>query len=286
MPEVRSSSGLFATTSERLFGGEIPICGVAGDQQSALFGQTCYEEGTVKNTYGTGCFMLMNTGKKPVKSQKGLLTTIAWGIDGEVTYALEGSVFVAGAAVQWLRDEMKLINSSKESEDYAWVVEDTNGVYFIPAFVGLGAPYWDQYARGMITGLTRGAKKEHIIRSVLESIAYQTYDILKAMEEDSNIRLRALKVDGGASSNNFLMQFQADLIDTKVYRPKVIETTALGAAYLAGLSVGYWRDIEDIKTNWKVGKEFNPCMSEERRESFLMGWNKAVKKALTESCGE
>ncbi|WP_160680333.1 glycerol kinase GlpK [Clostridium sp. C8-1-8] len=286
MPEVRSSSGLFATTSERLFGGEIPICGVAGDQQSALFGQTCYEEGTVKNTYGTGCFMLMNTGKKPVKSQKGLLTTIAWGIDGEVTYALEGSVFVAGAAVQWLRDEMKLINSSKESEDYAWVVEDTNGVYFIPAFVGLGAPYWDQYARGMITGLTRGAKKEHIIRSVLESIAYQTYDILKAMEEDSNIKLRALKVDGGASSNNFLMQFQADLIDTKVYRPKVIETTALGAAYLAGLSVGYWRDIEDIKTNWKVGKEFNPCMSEERRESFLKGWNKAVKKALTENCGE
>jgi glycerol kinase len=286
MPEVRSSSGLFATTSERLFGGEIPICGVAGDQQSALFGQTCYEEGTVKNTYGTGCFMLMNTGRKPVKSQKGLLTTIAWAIDGEVTYALEGSVFVAGAAVQWLRDEMKLINSSKESEDYAWVVEDTNGVYFIPAFVGLGAPYWDQYARGMITGLTRGAKKEHIIRSVLESIAYQTYDILKAMEEDSNIKLRALKVDGGAASNNFLMQFQADLIDTKVYRPKVIETTALGAAYLAGLSVGYWRDIEDIKTNWKVGKEFNPCMSEERRESFLKGWNKAVKKALTENCGE
>jgi glycerol kinase len=282
MPKVKNSSGLFATTNSRLFGDEIPICGVAGDQQAALFGQTCYEKGAVKNTYGTGCFMLMNTGVNPVKSDKGLLTTIAWGIDGNITYALEGSVFVAGAAVQWLRDEMRMINTSKESEEYAWLVEDTNGVYFIPAFVGLGAPYWDQYARGMITGLTRGAKKEHIVRAVLESIAYQTYDILRAMEDDSDIKLTSLKVDGGAASNNFLMQFQSDLIDTRVYRPKVIETTALGAAYLAGLAVGYWRDIEDIKSNWSVGKEFNPCMSEDRRNNFLSGWNKAVKKALSD----
>lgn len=282
MPEVKNSSGLFANTNSRLFGDEIPICGVAGDQQAALFGQTCYEQGAVKNTYGTGCFMLMNTGGNPVKSNKGLLTTIAWGIDGIVTYALEGSVFVAGAAVQWLRDEMKMIDTSKESEEYAWLVEDTNGVYFIPAFVGLGAPYWDQYARGMITGLTRGAKKEHIVRAVLESIAYQTYDILKAMEDDSDIKLTSLKVDGGAAANNFLMQFQADLIDTRVYRPKVIETTALGAAYLAGLAVGYWQDIEDIKVNWNIGKEFNPCMSKERRNNFLSGWNKAVKKALSD----
>ncbi|GFP78245.1 glycerol kinase GlpK [Clostridium fungisolvens] len=282
MPEVKNSSGLFATTNSRLFGDEIPICGVAGDQQAALFGQTCYEQGAVKNTYGTGCFMLMNTGDNPVKSDKGLLTTIAWGIGGNITYALEGSVFVAGAAVQWLRDEMRMIDTSKESEEYAWLVEDTNGVYFIPAFVGLGAPYWDQYARGMITGLTRGAKKEHIVRAVLESIAYQTYDILRAMEDDSDIKLTSLKVDGGAAANNFLMQFQADLINTRVYRPKVIETTALGAAYLAGLAVGYWKDIEDIKTNWSVGKEFNPCMSEDRRNSFLSGWNKAVKKALSD----
>lgn len=280
LPEVKPSSCIFGCTDETLFGGEILIGGDAGDQHAALFGQTCYQPGTAKSTYGTGCFMLMNTGEKPVASHNGLLTTIAWGIGGKVQYALEGSIFMAGASIQWLRDELRMIRTAAESERYAEEVEDTNGVYVVPAFVGLGAPYWDPYARGTIVGLSRGAKKEHIIRATLESIAYQAYDVLKAMEDDSGISLKALKVDGGACANNFLMQFQSDILGVQVDRPEVIETTALGAAYLSGLAVGYWKSKEEISENWSVQKRFRADMMEEKRAELLKGWHKAVKRSL------
>jgi len=280
LPEVKPSSCVYGYTTVDVIGGEIPIAGDAGDQQAALFGQGCYREGMAKNTYGTGCFMLMNTGEKPVKSKNGLLTTIAWGVDGKVEYALEGSIFIAGAVIQWLRDELRMIKTAAESEEYATAVEDSNGVYVVPAFVGMGAPYWDMYARGTIVGLTRGAKKEHIIRAALESMAYQTMDVLKAMEEDSGISLSALKVDGGAVANNFLMQFQSDILNVDVYRPRVIETTALGAAYLAGLAVGYWENKEEILNNWAVDRKFEPNMDEEKRAKLVKGWHKAVKRAL------
>jgi glycerol kinase len=281
LPEVKPSSFIYGYADTSLIGGRIPIAGAAGDQQSALFGQTCFEEGTAKNTYGTGCFMLMNTGKNIIQSNKGLLTTIAWGIDGKVEYALEGSVFIAGAAIQWLRDELKLIETAADSEKYALSVDDTNGVYVVPAFVGLGAPYWDPYARGIITGITRGVKKEHIIRATLESLAYQTSDVLSVMQEESGITLKALKVDGGASANDFLMQFQSDILNVQVQRPKVIETTALGAAYLAGLAVGYWKTKEEISTNWAVSKIFYPDMAAGERKKLLHGWNEAVKRCIT-----
>jgi glycerol kinase len=281
LPEVKPSSFIYGTTSPELFdGAQIPISGDAGDQQAALFGQGCFEEGMAKNTYGTGCFMLMNTGENIVKSDNGLLTTIAWGVDGKVEYALEGSIFIAGAAVQWLRDELKIIYSAEESETYAYSVEDTNGVYVVPAFTGLGAPYWDMYARGTIMGLTRGSTREHIVRATLESIAYQTKDVLNAMQEDSKIQLKALKVDGGASANNFLMQFQSDILDVSVNRPKSIETTALGSAYLAGLAVGFWSSKEEIKQNQNMNKEFTSNMSEEIRNKLYKGWEKAVRRAL------
>lgn len=280
LPTPKPSSCLYGYTEPELLGGPIAIAGAAGDQQAALFGQVCHTPGTAKNTYGTGCFMLMNTGEKAVESKSGLLTTIAWGIDGKVEYALEGSIFVAGATIQWLRDELRMIKTSPESEKYAEAVEDTNGVYLVPAFVGLGAPYWDQYARGTIVGLTRGTKKEHFIRAALESLAYQTYDVLKAMEEDSGIKLAALKVDGGACANNFLMQFQSDVLGVEVHRPEVIETTALGAAYLAGLAVGYWSNKEEVSKNWAVSRKFNPAMDEEKREELLAGWHEAVNRSL------
>ncbi|MGK0466464.1 glycerol kinase GlpK [Clostridium sp.] len=279
LPEVKPSSCVYGKTDTALFGSEIPIAGAAGDQQAALFGQCCYEPGAAKNTYGTGAFLLMNTGDEAVESKSGLLTTIAWGIDGKVQYALEGSVFIAGAAIQWLRDELRMIDNAADSEKYASAVEDTNGVYMVPAFVGLGAPYWDSYARGAIVGLTRGAKKEHLIRATLESIAYQTNDVLKAMQEDSGIELNALKVDGGACANNFLMQFQADILGVQVDRPEIIETTALGAAYLAGLAVGYWKDKEDVCSNWALSKSFNSNMEEEKRAELLKGWHKAVGRS-------
>ena len=277
LPQVKPSSCVYGHTDTTLLGGEIPISGAAGDQQAALFGQICHAPGTAKNTYGTGCFLLMNTGEKAILSHKGLLTTIAWGIDNKVEYALEGSVFIAGAAIQWLRDELRMIDHAAHTETYANSVPDSNGVYIVPAFTGLGAPYWDQYARGTILGLTRGVKKEHFIRATLESLAYQTYDVLMAMQEDSGISLKALKVDGGACANNFLMQFQSDILGTKVDRPEVIETTALGAAYLAGLAVGYWKDQEDISTNWALSKSFTPKMESSKRESLLKGWHKAIK---------
>ena len=281
LPEARPSSEVYGVTDEKTFGGaEIPIAGIAGDQQAALFGQACYGEGMAKNTYGTGCFMLMNTGEVAVPSKNGLLTTIAWGIDGKVNYALEGSIFIAGALIQWLRDELRLISDSVDSEYFASKVEDTNGVYIVPAFVGLGAPYWDMYARGTIVGLTRGANRNHIIRAALEAIAYQTKDVLQAMEEDSGIALKELKVDGGAVANNFLMQFQSDILGVPVHRPKVIETTALGAAYLAGLAVGFWKDTEEISTKWNVDRVFNPEMNEDHREKIYAGWKKAVNRAL------
>lgn len=280
LPEVKPSSYVYGYTAPEILGGEIPIAGAAGDQQAALFGQACFNPGTAKNTYGTGCFLLMNTGEKAVASKNGLLTTIAWGVDGKVEYALEGSIFIAGAAIQWLRDELKIIEKASDSEPLAESVEDTNGVYVVPAFVGLGAPYWDQYARGTIVGLTRGAKKEHLIRATLESLAYQTSDVLKAMEEDSGITLKALKVDGGACANNFLMQFQADVLGVQVDRPEVIETTALGAAYLAGLAVGYWKDKEDISKNWAISRSFTPNMDDSRRTELLNGWKAAVNRSL------
>ena len=280
MPEVKPSSYVYGYTDNSIFGSPIPIAGAAGDQQAALFGQTCYQPGTAKNTYGTGCFLLMNTGEKAVDSHNGLLTTIAYGIDGKVNYALEGSVFIAGAAIQWLRDELRMIKTAAESGEYASMVENTDGVYMVPAFVGLGAPYWDPYARGAIVGLTRGTKKEHFIRAALESIAYQTNDVLKAMQEDSGITLKALKVDGGACANNFLMQFQSDLLDVQVDRPEVIETTALGAAYLAGLAVGYWKDQEEISKNWALSRSFKPKMTEENRAELLKGWHKAVGRSM------
>ena len=261
------------------FGGPIPIAGAAGDQQAALFGQTCFEKGEAKNTYGTGCFLLMNTGDKPIRSDNGLVATIAWGIDGKITYALEGSIFVAGAAIQWLRDEMHLIDSAADSERLAGAVDDTAGCYVVPAFTGLGAPYWDQYARGVIVGLTRGVNKNHIVRATLESIAYSTYEVLSAMEADSGIQLTSLKVDGGASANDLLMQVQSDIAGTKVIRPSCIETTAMGAAYLAGLAVGYWNDKADVLSNWQKDKEFTSHITDEDRKDRLNGWKKAVRCA-------
>ncbi|EPY6470983.1 glycerol kinase GlpK [Clostridium sporogenes] len=280
LPEVKPSSCVYGETDEILFGVSIPISGDAGDQQAALFGQTCFNAGMAKNTYGTGCFLLINTGEKAVDSKNGLLTTIAVGIDGKVEYALEGSVFIGGAVIQWLRDELRMVKTAQETEKYATAVEDNNGVYLVPAFVGIGAPYWDSYARGTILGLTRGAKKEHIIRAALESMAYQTHDVLKAMEEDSGIELKALKVDGGACQNNFLMQFQSDILGVEVDRPEVVETTALGAAYLAGLAVGYWKDRNEISQNWAISKSFAPAMEEEKKEKLIKGWHKAVTKSM------
>lgn len=277
LPEVKPSSCVYGMTDSSFFGGEIPVGGAAGDQQAALFGQTCFQAGEAKNTYGTGCFMLMNTGEKPVFSKNGLVTTVAWGIDGKVNYALEGSIFVAGAAIQWLRDEMRLIDSAADSEYMAKKVEDTNGCYVVPAFTGLGAPHWDQYARGTIVGLTRGVNKYHIIRATLESLAYQTNDVLQAMRADSGIELNSLKVDGGASANNFLMQIQADIIDAPVKRPFCVETTAMGAAYLAGLAVGYWADKEEVRKNWAIDRTFEPVISQEEREERIKGWKRAVK---------
>lgn len=293
LPEVKPSSCVFGETAPEFFGAAIKIAGDAGDQQAALFGQTCFNKGEAKNTYGTGCFMLMNTGDKPVFSKNNLLTTIAWGIDGTVSYALEGSVYVAGAAVQWLRDELKLVETAEETEYYASQVDDTNGCYVVPAFTGLGAPYWDSYARGMITGLTRGVNKCHIIRAVLESLAYQTYDVLHSMEQDlgwshaplaahpciMEKRLTSLKVDGGASRNNFLMQFQADIINTHVIRPECVETTAMGAAYLAGLAVGFWKDKDELISNMAIDRKFEPDMEDSCRNKALTGWKQAVDAA-------
>lgn len=277
LPEPKSSSEVYGLTEKTFFGGEIPIAGAAGDQHAALFGQTCFTEGEAKNTYGTGCFLLMNTGTKPVLSNNGLVTTIAWGINGVINYALEGSIFVAGAAIQWIRDELELLNNAADSEWMAQKVDNNNGVYLVPAFVGLGAPHWDPYARGVIAGLTRGANKFHIIRAALESMAYQSHDVLKTMQEDSHIKLTSLKVDGGAAANNFLMQFQADIIDVPINRPVTIETTSLGAAYLAGLATGYWKNKEDILVNWKSSRIFTPQIEDSVRSELLNGWNKAVK---------
>lgn len=281
LPEVKPSSCVYGYTDEgMLSGAQIPIAGCAGDQQAALFGQTCFDEGSAKNTYGTGCFMLMNTGQKMVESKNGLLTTIAWGVDGKVEYALEGSIFIGGAAIQWLRDELRVLYDAKQSEFYAQSVKDTNGVYVVPAFAGLGAPYWDMYARGSVMGLTRGANRAHLVRATLESIAYQVKDVLNAMQEDSGLKLKGLKVDGGASANNFLMQFQSDILDANINRPKVVETTALGAAYLAGLAVGFYENKEDIKNSWIIDREFTPDMSEAKRAVLYKGWKKAVQRSL------
>ena len=280
LPKPLSSSGLFGTTDPSLLGGEIPITGAAGDQQAALFGQTCFQPGEAKNTYGTGCFLLMNTGEKPVFSQNGLVTTIAWGLGEKVTYALEGSIFVAGAAIQWLRDEMKLIANAAESEAVAQEVTDTNGCYVVPAFTGLGAPYWDQYARGAIVGLTRGCNRAHIVRATLDSLTYQTYDVLNAMRADSGIALASLKVDGGASANNYLMQTQADVIGAPVLRPTCVESTAMGAAYLAGLAVGFWRDQAEIRKIWAVDRTFEPQLDAKSRDARLHGWHRAVQRAF------
>ena len=277
LPEVKPSSCVYGTADPTLLGGPIPIAGAAGDQQAALFGQTCFTAGEAKNTYGTGAFLLMNTGEAPVFSNNGLVTTIAWGLDGKVNYALEGSIFIAGAAIQWLRDEMRLVDTSPDSEYMATRVPDTNGCYVVPAFAGLGAPHWDQYARGTVVGITRGVNKYHFIRATLESLAYQTRDILVAMQADSGIKLSALKVDGGASANNFLMQFQADINDAPVHRPACVETTAMGAAYLAGLAVGYWASKEDVIKNWQISKIFDPAMDPDHREEICAGWAKAVK---------
>ena len=280
LPQVKPSSHVYGKSEFELYGGEIPIAGAAGDQQCALFGQCCFTPGEMKNTYGTGCFLLMNTGTEPVESKNGLVTTIAVGYEDHVEYALEGSIFVAGAAIQWLRDELKVITNAAESQQYAETVGDTAGGYVVPAFTGIGAPYWNQRARGAILGLTRGFSRSHLVRATLESLAYQTYDIARAMEQDSGITISELKVDGGACANDFLMQFQSNLVGCDVYRPRCIETTALGAAYLAGLAVGYWKDIEDIKNNWAVDKVFVPAMEEPRRKELIRGWHKAVRCAL------
>lgn len=277
LPEVVESSSIYGMSAPEFLGGRIPISGAAGDQQAALFGQACFENGEVKNTYGTGGFLLMNTGNRPVFSDNGLVTTIAWGLDGKVTYALEGSIFVAGAAIQWLRDEMHLIDSAPDTEWIASRVKDTNGCYVVPAFTGLGAPYWDQYARGCIVGITRGVNKYHIVRATLESLAYQTNDVIKAMEADAGVHLAGLKVDGGASANNFLMQYQADVIGQQVLRPACIESTAMGAAYLAGLAVGFWKDTREVKEIWKTDRIFHPEMDERERARRLKGWDKAVR---------
>ncbi len=280
LPEVKPSTCVYGKTDYELLGGEIPIGGAAGDQQCAMMGQCCFEPGQMKNTYGTGCFLLMNTGKQPVQSKNGLVTTIGVGYPDHVEYALEGSIFVAGAAIQWLRDQIDVLTSAKESYQYAASVRDTAGAYVVPAFTGLGAPYWKQHARGVIVGVTRGFARAHLIRATLESLAYQTYDICKAMEQDSGIPIRELKVDGGACANNFIMQFQSDILDCQVLRPKCIETTALGAAYLAGLAVGYWKSLEDIRSNWAIDKTFSSDMEEENRAKLLKGWHKAVKCAI------
>lgn len=279
LPEVKPSSCVYGETDSSFFGAPIPIAGAAGDQQAALFGQTCFTAGEVKNTYGTGCFLLMNTGEKPVFSKHGLVTTIAWGLDGKVNYALEGSIFVAGAAIQWLRDELRMIDSAADSEYMAKKVADTNGCYVVPAFTGLGAPHWDQYARGTIVGITRGVNKYHIIRATLESIAYQVNDVLAAMEADSQMKITALKVDGGASANNFLMQTQANIVNVPVIRPQCVETTAMGAAYLAGLAVGYWENKGEVMKNWISDCIFEPSIEEADRQKRVKGWNKAVKYA-------
>lgn len=280
LAQVRPSSCIYGTTDEGLLGGEIKLAGAAGDQQAALFGQCCYGEGDVKNTYGTGCFLLMNTGKRAFESENGLITTIAADTDEEPSYALEGSVFVAGAAIQWLRDEMRMIDNSAQSEEYAKAVPDTNGVYVVPAFTGLGAPYWNQYCRGMVVGITRGCSKEHFVRATLESLAYQTHSVLKSMEQDTGLAISSLRVDGGASANDFLMQFQADILGADVLRPECIETTALGAAYLAGLATGYWQSREEIEKNWQLSHRFVPSMSDAIRQERLKGWDKAVRCAL------
>lgn len=279
LPKAMPSSCVYGNADPSFFGGPIPIAGAAGDQQAALFGQTCFTAGEAKNTYGTGCFLLMNTGNEPVFSNNGLVTTIAWGLDGKVNYALEGSIFVAGASIQWLRDEMRLIDSAQDSEYMAKKVKDTNGCYVVPAFTGLGAPHWDQYARGTIVGITRGVNKYHIIRATLESLAYQVNDVLVAMKADSGIELTSLKVDGGASANDFLMQAQADIINAPVQRPGCVETTAMGAAYLAGLAVGYWKNKDEVRRNWAVNQVFRPQITEQERKARIKGWNKAVKYA-------
>lgn len=280
LPKVCPSSYVYGYTETSVLGGSIPITGAAGDQQAALFGQCGFSAGEVKNTYGTGCFLLMNTGEKAVTSENGLLTTIAANAEGKIQYVLEGSVFVAGAGIQWLRDEMRMIKNAAQSEEYAMSVKDTNGVYVVPAFTGLGAPYWNQYARGTIVGITRGCSKEHFIRAVLESMAYQTKDILEVMKKESGVDITGLKVDGGASMNNFLMQFQADILDVEVLRPECVETTALGAAYLAGIAVGYWDNVNDVRENWVLSKTFVPQIAEEEREKILKGWTRAVVGAL------
>ena len=280
LPEVKDSSEVYGLASKHLLGREVPIAGIAGDQQAALFGQQCWEKGNAKNTYGTGCFLLMNTGDKPVFSNNGLVTTIAWGLGGKVQYALEGSVFIAGASIQWLRDEMKLIDSAEDSEYMAQKVPDTNGCYVVPAFTGLGAPYWNQYARGAIVGITRGVNKYHIIRATLESIAYETQDVLTAMEKDTGLKLGELRVDGGASANNFLLQTEADLINATVIRPGCLESTAMGAAFLAGLAVGYWESRDELRTVLSIDRVFNPVISDEEREKKLSGWKKAVERSF------
>ena len=279
LPEVKPSSCIYGYTSEQVIGGRIPISGAAGDQQAALFGQCCFHQGDVKNTYGTGCFLLMHTGDHIVDSKEGLLTTIAVNADGTPGYAVEGSVFIAGAAIQWLRDEMQLIDDAAASEAFCLSVPDTNGVYVVPAFTGLGAPYWDPYARGAVLGLTRGVKKEHFIRATVESLAFQVYDVIDAMERDSGMDIKKLRVDGGASANNFLMQFQADILDGDVIRPECIETTALGAAYLAGMATGFWKDAAEIEKNWHTERVFTPSIGTEKRASLLKGWHKAVSRA-------
>lgn len=281
LPEVRPSSEIYAhTVSYHFFGKEIPIAGAAGDQQAALFGQACFTEGMAKNTYGTGCFMLMNTGEKAIRSEHGLLTTLAWGLNGKVEYALEGSIFVAGSAVQWLRDGLRMVKTASDSESYAERVDTTVGVYVVPAFVGLGTPYWDSDVRGSVFGLTRGTTKEHFIRATLESIAYQAKDVLSAMEADSGIELKTLRVDGGAVKNDFLMQFQSDILNVPVERPVINETTALGAAYLAGLAVGYWESQEEIASQWAIEHSYEPKMDEEQREDLYKGWKKAVHATM------
>ena len=286
LPDVKPSSYVYGSTNKTLFGGNIPISGAAGDQQSALFGQCCFDKGEVKNTFGTGSFILMHTGYEAIRSKAGLLTTIAASTGDKVEYALEGSVFVAGASIQWLRDGLRMIKSSAQSEEYATAVEDSDGVYVVPAFTGMGAPYWNQYARGSVFGLTRGTTKEHLIRATLESIAYQSADVFKAMEEDAGVEIKGLKVDGGASANSFLMQFQADIMDTFVRRPHCVETTALGAAYLAGLATGYYKDKDEIRKNWQLGRLFEPDMEGEKRERKLKGWKRAVKASLDWANGE
>ncbi len=286
LPEVRPSSEVYGHTDESVFGGQIPIAGAAGDQQAALFGQCCFAPGDVKNTYGTGCFLLMNTGKQAITSTNGLVTTIAASTSSDVEYALEGSVFVGGAVIQWLRDEMRMIRTAADSQEYAEHAEDTAGVYLVPAFAGMGAPYWDPYARGTIVGITRGCSKEHFIRAALESIAYQSADVIRAMENDAEVKLNTLKVDGGATANDFLVQFQADIIGAEVHRPSCIETTAMGAAYLAGLASGYWKSKEEIRRNWALGNRFTPKMEDEKRESLLKGWKRAVRCAIAWAADE